>query len=105
MDMSQSFSHRLKFVDVTTVEKFTIDFEPQETKTVRNIPVAIQPADPEELKIDGVDWSKAYIWAYSQKELKINEEVEFCGDLYKIIKVTNAKLYNYYKAIGEQVKP
>jgi hypothetical protein len=103
--MSDAFIDRVKFTKVITVDKFTIDFEPKETKTVRTIPVAIQPADPEELKVDQVDWSKAYIWAYSIKELKINDEVEFCGDLYRIIKVTNAKLYNYYKAIGEEVKP
>lgn len=104
IDMTESFADRVKPTNVYRTTKYTIDFEPQESVELCTLNVAIQPAQPEDLKIDQVDWSKAYIWAYSTSELKINDEVEFCGDRYKIISLTNAKFYGYYKGIAEEVK-
>lgn len=102
--MADAFTDRAQIVVVHTVTTTTVDFEPVIVDVPRSLKVAIQMAEPEDLKIEQVDWSKQYIWAFSESELFINDEVEFCGERFKIIKLYNAKYYGYYKAVCEEIK-
>lgn len=104
IDMTESFIDRVNSTNVYTVTKTTVDFEPVISEVVNVLQVAIQMAEPEDLKIEQLDWSKQYIWAFSVSELKMNQEVEFCEMRFKIVKLYNAKLYGYYKAICEEIK-
>jgi len=103
-NLADSFRDSVEITEVKRITKFTIDFEDQETVEVCNIPIAIQIAKPEELKIDQVDWSKEYILALSEDELRINDEIKWFGNSYKIINLTGARNYGYYKAIAEELK-
>lgn len=102
--MADAFTDRVYPVVVHRLTTTTVDFEPVVVDNPVTLQVAIQMAEPEDLKIDQVDWSKQYIWAFSQSELMINDEVEYCGERFRVIKLYNAKYYGYWKAICEEVK-
>ena len=104
IDMTDSFSCRLRSITVYTITRGLVDGDRVETETSEVLKVAIQMAEPEDLKVEQVDWSKQYIWAFSKAELKMNQEVEWDSTRFRIIKVYNAKLYGYYKAVCEEVK-
>jgi len=104
IDMTDSFACRLRPTTIYTITKGILDGDPFETETSQTLQVAIQMAEPEDLKIEQVDWSKQYIWAFSKAELKMNQEVEWDGIRFRIVKLYNAKLYGYWKAVCEEVK-
>ena len=102
--MSDALSCFEQPVIFTEKETFTVDFEEYEKCKDITIPAVIQPAQKQSLNVGDVDWSKEYILIHSTSELKINYFVTWQGKMFKIIDLGNYNDYNYYEAVGEEVK-
>lgn len=94
----------LQTVQYTTIDRTTVDFIDTLVPTVINIEAVVQPANPEKLNIDQIDWSLKYRLIHSKHQLQMGDYVRHNGIEYTLIIPSDWSDYGYYRSIGEEVK-
>lgn len=89
---------------VKTVTRTTVDFVEQQSVATRTITAVIQPADPNRLRAESIDWSLRYIRIHSRDPVAVGEYVTFEDVDYKLISVTDWQRYGYVAAVGEETR-
>lgn len=103
-NVNRALDRYLQTVHYTTISRTTVDFEETLTPTVTIIKAVVQPANPEKLNVDQIDWSLKYRLIHSNQPLVMGDYVRHDGIEYKLIAPSDWSDYGYYRAIGEEVK-
>ena len=101
-DMTDALSDWSDTYIVKAVTTSSVNFVETKTITGRSISAVVQPASPETLNKDQIDWHKRYIMIHSSSHISVNEYIEYEGEDYKIISPQNYG--SYTAAVGEQTK-
>ena len=91
-------------ITLKVFRNFKVDFEDFEECTETTMQAVVQLARPEELKIEGVDYSKRYILIHSESAINVNNRVNFDLLDFIIISKSDYDGYGYFEAIGEEIK-
>lgn len=83
-----------------------VNNRPVQVPTTRTIIAVVQPANPEQLLVDEVDFHLRYLDVHTlpESELKINDTCEYRGATYKCIFLYPEMDYIYRRSIFEEVK-
>lgn len=104
-DMSEVLTEWSQPVALKTVSETTVDFAPTITIVGANIMAVVQPADPEKLKVEQIDFSLEYIQIHSVSPLAIGQYVEWDGRDFKLVPFRKGYgQYGYTEAVGEETK-
>lgn len=87
-------------VMLKTLTQETVDFVPTDVVTSSTILAVVQPVRAEDLRVETVDWSKAYIKLHTTSAIAVGQIVEYGGADYDVISVENWSAYGYYMAIA-----
>jgi hypothetical protein len=92
-------------VVLKTRTETTIDFVPAVIITGSDIMAVVQPADPERLKVDQIDFSLEYIQIHSVSPMAIGQYVQWDGRDFKLVPFRKGYgQYGYTEAVGEETK-
>ena len=89
---------------VKTVSITTVDFVETEVVTGRSQRCVIQPADPEKLNPDTINWSLEYIVVHSQSAIEIDELIEYKGRDFRVSTRGAWGDYGFFKVVAEETK-
>lgn len=104
-DMSDVLTEWSQPVKLKTVTETTVDFVPTRAVVVANILAVVQPADPEKLQVDQIDFSLEYIQIHSTSPMAIGQYVEWDGRDFKLVPFRKGYgQYGYVEAVGEETK-
>lgn len=104
-DMSDVLTEWLQPVKLKTVTETTVDFVPVRTVVVANIFAVVQPADPEKLQVDQIDFSLEYIQIHSVTPMAIGQYIEWDGRDFKLVPFRKGYgQYGYVEVVGEETK-
>jgi len=104
-DMSDVLTEWSQPIKLKTVTETTVDFVPTTTIVVENIVAVVQPADPEKLKVEQIDFSLEYIQIHSVSAMAIGQYVEWDGRDFKLVPFRKGYgQYGYTEAVGEETK-
>ncbi len=104
-DMSDVLTEWSQPVKLKTVSVTTIDFVETETIVSADIMAVVQPADPEKLNVDQIDFSLEYIQVHSVSPMAINQYIEWNGRDFKLVPFRKGYgQYGYVEVVGEETK-
>ena len=104
-DMSEVLTEWSQPVVLKTVSETTVDYIPTVTIVDANIMAVVQPADPEKLKVEQIDFSLEYIQIHSVSPMAIGQYVEWGGRDFKLVPSRKGYgQYGYTEAVGEETK-
>lgn len=104
-DMSDVLTEWLQPVKLKTVTETTVDFVPVRTVVAANIFAVVQPADPEKLQVDQIDFSLEYIQIHSVTPMAIGQYIEWDGRDFKLVPFRKGYgQYGYVEVVGEETK-
>lgn len=104
-DMSDVLAEWSQPVVLKTVTETTIDFVPKETISAVSIQAVVQPADPERLQVDQVDYALEYIQVHSVTPMAIGQYIEWDGRDFKLVPFRKGYgQYGYAEVVGEETK-
>ena len=104
-DMSDVLTEWSQAVKLKTVTITTLDFVETKTVVVADILAVVQPADPEKLQVDQIDFSLEYIQIHSVTPMAINQYVEWDGRDFKLVPFRKGYgQYGYVEVVGEETK-
>lgn len=104
-DMSDVLTEWLQTVKLKTVTETTVDFVPTKTVSVVDILAVVQPADPEKLQVDQIDFSLEYIQIHSVTPMAINQYIEWDGRDFKLVPFRKGYgQYGYVEVVGEETR-
>lgn len=104
-DMSAVLTDWSQPVILKTVTETTIDFIPVVNIAAANIMAVVQPADPEKLQVDQIDFSLEYIQIHSVSPMAIGQYVQWNGRDFKLVPFRKGYgQYGYTEAVGEETK-
>lgn len=104
-DMSEVLTDWSQPITLKTVTETTVDFIPTTTVTVAPIMAVVQPADPEKLQVDQIDFSLEYIQVHSVSPMAIGQYVEWMGRDFKLVPFRKGYgQYGYVEVVGEETK-
>lgn len=106
-DMSDVLTEWLQPVSLKTRTEGTVDFVPFVTVTAQPIMAVVQPADPEKLMVDQIDYSLEYIQIHAPNPtaIAIGQYVEWMGRDYKLVPFRKGYgQYGYTEVVGEETK-
>jgi len=104
-DMSDVLTEWSQPVILKTVSSTTVDFVETETVIALPIMAVVQPADPEKLKVEQIDFSLEYIQIHSVSPMTIGQYVEWLGRDFKLVPFRKGYgQYGYVEAVGEETK-
>ena len=104
-DMSEVLTEWSQPVVLKTVTVTTIDFIETRIVDAVVIPAVVQPADPEKLKVEQIDFSLEYIQIHSVSPMAIGQYVEWLGRDFKLVPFRKGYgQYGYTEAVGEETK-
>ncbi len=104
-DMSEVLTEWSQPIKLKTVSITTIDFVETITITAADIMAVVQPADPEKLKVEQIDFSLEYIQIHSVSAMDIGQYVEWDGRDFKLVPFRKGYgQYGYTEAVGEETK-
>lgn len=92
-------THRVK-----TVARITVDFEPADVVTGRDVEAMVQVADKTKLNAGSIDWSLRYLLVHSPDPVYVGEYIVYNGEDYKIIDDGDYQAYGFVEAVAEQTK-
>lgn len=102
-DMSDVLTEWLQPVKLKTVTTTSVDFVETEVVTVADIMAVVQPADPEKLQVDQIDYSLEYIQIHSVTAMAIGQYVEWDGRDFKLVPFRKGYgQYGYVEVVGEE---
>lgn len=104
VDMSDVLAGETRPTPLITRTTTSVDFVETTTDTEETIPAIVQVAQPEELKVDIVDYSKRYLQVHSVHPMAVGQYIRWKSVLHKIIKVSDYSDYGYYETVAEQEK-
>ena len=87
---------------IKTVSVTTVDFVETEVVTGRTQQCVIQPADPEKINPDTVDWSLEYILVHSRSAIGIDELIEYDGRDFRVSTRGAWGAYGFWRVIAEE---
>ncbi|MCV0420134.1 MAG: hypothetical protein K5804_17975 [Microbacterium sp.] len=103
--MSDVLTEWSQSVKLKTVTITTVDFVETKTVVVADILAVVQPADPEKLQVDQIDFSLEYIQIHSVTPMAINQFVEWDGRDFKLVPFRKGYgQYGYTEVVGEETK-
>ena len=83
----------------------TVDFVETESIEKIDIMAVVQPADPEKLNVDQIDFSLEYIQIHSKSPMAIGQYVQWNGRDFKLVPFRKGYFqYGYTEAVGEETK-
>lgn len=104
-DMSEVLTEWSQPVVLKTKTETTIDFIPVIVITAQDIMAVVQPADPEKLQVDQIDFSLEYIQVHSVSPMAIGQYVEWMGRDFKLVPFRKGYgQYGYTEVVGEETK-
>ena len=103
-NLSGALSGWISPYQVVSITPHTTDFTADSIETVRTIRALVQPADPERLNVDQIDWSLRYIQIHTVDALAVGEYLVSNGTRYKVISGGDWSAYGFRVATGEEVK-
>lgn len=104
-DMSDVLTEWSQAVKLKTVTITTVDFVETKTVVVTDILAVVQPADPEKLQVDQIDFSLEYIQIHSVTPMAINQYIEWDGRDFKLVPFRKGYgQYGYTEVVGEETK-
>ena len=104
-DMSDVLTEWSQPVKLKTVTETTVDFVPTRTVVAANILAVVQPADPEKLQVDQIDYSLEYIQVHSVTPMAIGQYIEWNGRDFKLVPFRKGYgQYGYVEVVGEETK-
>lgn len=104
-DMSAVLTEWSQPIILKTVTETTIDFIPIVDVAAANIMAVVQPADPEKLQVDQIDFSLEYIQIHSVSPMSIGQYVQWNGRDFKLVPFRKGYgQYGYTEAVGEETK-
>lgn len=104
-DMSDVLTEWLQAVKLKTVTETSVDFVVTQTVVVADILAVVQPADPERLQVDQVDYSLEYIQIHSTTPMSIGQYIEWDGRDFKLVPFRKGYgQYGYVEVVGEETK-
>lgn len=104
-DMSDVLTEWSQTVKLKTVAVTTVDFVETENITAADIMAVVQPADPEKLKVEQIDFSLEYIQVHSVSPMAIGQYIEWNGRDFKLVPFRKGYgQYGYVEVVGEETK-
>ena len=104
-DMSDVLTEWSQAVKLKTVTITTIDFVETKTVVVADVLAVVQPANPEKLQVDQIDFSLEYIQIHSVTPMAINQYIEWDGRDFKLVPFRKGYgQYGYVEVVGEETK-
>lgn len=104
-DMSDVLTEWSQAIKLKTVTITTIDFVETKTVVVADILAVVQPADPEKLQVDQIDFSLEYIQIHSVTPMAIGQYVEWDGRDFKLVPFRKGYgQYGFIEVVGEETK-
>lgn len=104
-DMSDVLTEWSQPIKLKTVTETTVDFVPTRKVSVVSIMAVVQPADPEKLQVDQIDYSLEYIQIHSVSPMAIGQYVEWQGRDFKLVPFRKGfGQYGYVECVGEETK-
>lgn len=104
-DMSDVLAEWSQPVKLKTVSVTTVDFVETEVITSSDILAVVQPADPEKLNVDQIDFSLEYIQVHSVSPMAINQYIEWNGRDFKLVPFRRGYgQYGFVEVVGEETK-
>lgn len=104
-DMSDVLTEWLQPVKLKTVTETTVDFEPVTVVSVVDTQAVVQPADPERLQVDQIDFSLEYIQIHSTTPMRIGQYIEWDGRDFKLVPFRKGYgQYGYVEVVGEETQ-
>lgn len=96
---SWSSVHRVK-----TLTRTTVDFEPADIVTGRDVEAVVQPADKDKLNAADIDWSLRYLTVHATAPVAGGEFIEYDGADFKFIDDSNFGENGFHLATAEETK-
>lgn len=104
-DMSDVLTEWSQPVVLKTRTETTIDFVSTVIIAAQGIMAVVQPADPEKLQVEQIDYSLEYIQIHSVSPMAIGQYVEWMGRDYKLVPFRKGYgQYGYTEVVGEETK-
>lgn len=104
-DMSDVLTEWSQPVVLKTRTETTVDFVPTVNVAAQEIMAVVQPADPEKLQVDQIDYSLEYIQIHSVSPMAIGQHVEWQGRDFKLVPFRKGfGQYGYVECVGEETK-
>jgi hypothetical protein len=104
-DMSAVLTDWSQPIILKTVTITTLDFVPTTVVAATDIMAVVQPADPEKLQVDQIDFSLEYIQIHSVSPMAIGQYVQWNGRDFKLVPFRKGYgQYGYTEAVGEETK-
>lgn len=104
-DMSEVLTEWSQPITLKTVTETTLDFIPTTIVAATNIMAVVQPADPEKLQVDQIDFSLEYIQVHSVSPMTIGQYIEWMGRDFKLVPFRKGYgQYGYTEVVGEETK-
>lgn len=104
-DMSAVLTEWSQPVVLKTRTETTVDFVPTVVITAADIMAVVQPADPEKLQVEQIDFSLEYIQIHSVSPMAIGQYVQWNGRDFKLVPFRKGYgQYGYVEAVGEETK-
>lgn len=104
-NMSDVLTEWSQPVILKTRTEATLDFVPLVTIYAANIMAVVQPADPEKLKVEQIDFSLEYIQIHSVSPMEIGQYIQWDGRDFKLVPFRKGYgQYGYTEAVGEETK-
>lgn len=104
-DMSDVLTEWSQAIKLKTVTITTADFVETKTVVVADILAVVQPADPEKLQVDQIDFSLEYIQIHGVTPMAIGQYVEWDGRDFKLVPFRKGYgQYGFVEVVGEETK-
>lgn len=104
-DMSDVLTEWSQPVKLKTVTNTSLDFVETEAVLVFDIMAVVQPADPEKLQVDQIDYSLEYIQVHSVSPMAIGQYIEWDGRDFKLVPFRKGYgQYGFVEVVGEETK-
>ena len=104
-DMSDVLTEWSQPVKLKTVTETTLDFVPTRIVAAASIMAVVQPADPEKLQVDQIDYSLEYIQIHSVTAMAIGQYIEWDSRDFKLVPFRKGYgQYGYSECVGEETK-
>lgn len=104
-DMSDVLTEWSQPVKLKTVTTTSVDFVETQSVLVFDIMAVVQPADPEKLQVDQIDYSLEYIQVHSVSPMAIGQYIEWDGRDFKLVPFRKGYgQYGFVEVVGEETK-
>lgn len=86
-----------------TITQSIVNYRPTEQEASTTIKAVVQVAEPEDLKIEGINYSLRYLKIHTIAPVKVRDLITYNNTDYRIIKIQNYGDYGYYECTAVEV--